>query len=236
MRHAARSPNPSLTVSALLFGALVGLAALPGCGGNSEEPQTPASKDAKSTLTPMEELKAIPADLDADVAALTKPIDDIQSAIDDIGALPKKHGLAAADLMLMAKGTFENGKVELKLNADVGAAAKADVQAALDKLASAVTALKSTPDKVAALTTKVAGLAAKVPVLASKVTASATVTASSPFGDAGAKAQAKADLESIKTIQADVMKTVSGVQAKIAGIPTMATSALAKASASFSGG
>jgi prefoldin subunit 5 len=184
----------------------------------------------------MEELKAIPADLDADVAALTKPIDDIQSAIDDIGALPKKHGLAAADLMLMAKGTFENGKVELKLNADVGAAAKADVQAALDKLASAVTALKSTPDKVAALTTKVAGLAAKVPVLASKVTASASVTASSPFGDADAKAKAKADLESIKTIQADVMKTVSGVQAKIAGIPTMATSALAKASASFTSG
>jgi hypothetical protein len=91
--------------------------------------------------------------------------------------------------MLMAKGTFENGKVELNLN-----------------------------------------------VLASKVTASATVTASSPFGDADTKAKAKADLESIKTIQANVMRTVSGAQAKLADIPATATSVLAKASASFASG
>jgi hypothetical protein len=184
----------------------------------------------------MDELKGIPAELDAEVAALTKPVDDLQAAVDEIGALPKKHGLAAADLMAMAKGTFENGKVEVKLNADVSAAAKADVEASLNKLAGAVTALKATPDKVAALTTKVASLTAKVPVLASKVTASATVTASNPFGNAEAKAKAKADMDGVSKVQADVMKSVSGMQEKIAGIPAMATKALAKASASFSGG
>lgn len=212
------------------------LTSLTACGGGGEEPKTPASKDAKANLEPMDELKGIPGELDAEVAALTKPIDDLQAAIDEVGALPKKHGLAAADIMGMAKGTFESGKVEVKLNGDVSAAAKADVEATLNKLNASVTALKATPEKVAALTTKVGALTAKVPVLASKVTASATVTASNPFGSADAKAKAKADMDGVQKVQADVMKSVSGMQAKIAGIPAMATSALAKASASFSGG
>jgi len=218
---------------AVAVAVLSGVAA---CGGGAEDPKTPASKDSKADMTPLDELKGIPADLDADVAALTKPTDDIQSAMDDLGALPKKHGLAAADIMGMAKGTFDNGKVDVKLNGDASAAAKADVEAALTKLNNAVIALKATPEKIAALTTKVATLTAKVPLLASKVTASATVTASNPFGNADAKAKAKADLDSVKQVQADVMKSVSGVQAKLAGIPAMATGALAKVSASFAAG
>jgi hypothetical protein len=223
-------------VSAFAVAIVCGVTALTACGGNSEDPKTPASKDAKANLEPMDELKGIPGELDAEVAALTKPVDDLQAAIDEIGALPKKHGLAAADVMGMAKGTFENGKVDVKLNGDVSAAAKADVEAALNKLSASVTALKATPDKVAALTTKVATLTAKVPALASKVTASATVTASDPFGNADAKAKAKADLDGVSKVQADVMKSVSGVQSKLAGIPAMATSAMAKASASFAAG
>jgi hypothetical protein len=99
-----------------------------------------------------------------------------------------------------------------------------------------VTALKETPAKVASLTSKVVAATAKVPVLASKVTATATVAASSPFGSADSKAKGKADLDSVKTVQADLSKSISDVQAKIAGIPAMATTALAKASASIAAG
>ena len=222
----------------LAISILSGLTFLAGCGGgaaNAEDPKTPGAK-ASIELSAMDELKAIPTDLTAEVAALTKPIDDMQAAIDDLGALPKKHGLAASEIMAMAKGTFDNGKVEVKLKADVSAEAKADVEAALKKLAGAVTALKATPEKVASLTTKVATATAKVPVLASKVTATATAASANPFGSADAKAKGTADLASVKQVQADAMKSISDVQAKLAGIPAIATSALAKASASFTAG
>ena len=94
--------------SLLVLSSLVlGLSVI-ACGGGSEEPKTPADK-ASAQVTPMEELKAIPKDLDAEVASLTKPIDDVQSIIDDLGAFPKKHGMAAADVMGMAKATCPTG-------------------------------------------------------------------------------------------------------------------------------
>ncbi|CAN5894632.1 hypothetical protein BH11MYX4_BH11MYX4_13690 [soil metagenome] len=220
----------------LAISILSGFTFLVACGGggaaSGEDPKSPSAK-ASIELTPMDELKAIPVDLNAEAAALTKPVDDIQAAIDEIGALPKKHGLAAAEIMGMAKGTFESGKVELKRNADVGTEAKADVEASLKKLAGAVTALKQTPDRVAALTTKIAAATAKVPVLASKVTATATAASANPFGSADAKAKGTADLANVKQVQADAMKSINEVQAKIAGVPAIATKALAKASASF---
>lgn len=209
------------------------LAGLSGCGGNSEDPKTPADKNSPA-LSPMDELQAIPKDLDAEVAALTKPIDDVQSVIDDLGAIPKKYGIAASDMAAMAKATFDSGKVEVKVKGDLSADAKKDIEAALNKLNGAVTALKATPDRVAALTAKTTAAVAKVPVLAGKVTASATATAANPFGKADEKAKAKADMDNVQKVQADVMKSVQGVQAKVVGIPAMATAALAKLSASFS--
>jgi hypothetical protein len=223
----------------LAIAILGGFTFLVACGGggaaSGEDPKSPSAK-ASIELSAMDELKAIPADLNAEVAALTKPVDDIQAAVDEIGALPKKHGLAASEIMGMAKATFDSGKVEVKLKADVAANVKADVEASLKKLAGAVTALRQTPDKVAALTAKAASATAKVPVLASKVTATATAASSNPFASADAKAKGSADLASVKQVQADAMKSISDVQAKISGIPAIATQALAKAGASFTAG
>lgn len=153
--------------------------------------------------------------------------------MNEIGNLPKKHGLTAAEIMGMAKATSDSGKVEVSFKADVAADVKADVEDSLKKLAATVAALKATPEKVAGLTKKVAAATAKVPLLATKVTTSASVTMSNPFGDASAKAKAQADLDAVKSVQADVTKSIEGVQGKIGTIPAMATDALAKLTASF---
>ena len=221
--------------SLLVLSSLVlGLSVI-ACGGGSEEPKTPADK-ASAQVTPMEELKAIPKDLDAEVASLTKPIDDVQSIIDDLGAFPKKHGMAAADVMGMAKATFDSGKVEVSVNADVAAEAKAELEALLKRLNDTVIALKATPDKVAALTAKATTAMAKVPVLATKVSSSASVTVANPFGSADSKAKAQAEIDSVQQVQAETSKSISDVQSKVTGIPQMATAALAKLTASFAAG
>lgn len=160
-------------------------------------------------LTPLAELEGIKVDLDARVAALTQPIDDLQSAIDALATLPKRHGISATDLTVMAKATLDSGKVQLTLNGDVAAEAKADVEAQLTKLAGAISALKQTPERVASLTATLATATAKVPLLASKVTASATATAANPFGSADSKVKAQADLAAVQQVQADVMKSIS---------------------------
>lgn len=222
----------SLSQYALVFTLAIAATA---CGGGAEEPQAPNAK-ASLQLSALDELKAIPKDLETEVSNLTKPIDDVQSIIDDVTNLPKKHGITAADAMGMAKATVSSGKVEVKTSGELSAEAKAEIEALLTRLNGVVTGLKATPEKVAALTTKLAATTAKVPVLATKVSASAQTTIANPFGNAEGKAKAQADLASVQQVQADVTKSVSDTQSKIAGIPAMATSALAKLTAAFAVG
>lgn len=205
------------------------------CGGSSQNDGKTAAS-ASASVTPLEELQGIPKDLNADVADLTKPIDDTQAVIDQIGALPKKYGFTAADMAAMCKATMDNGSVDVKVNGDVSADAKAEIKAALEKLKSTIAGLKATPDKVAALGKKAVADTAKVPVLAGRVTTEASAVTMNPFGNKDDKAKAQADLDSVKQVQADVSKSITDVQAKITGIPSQATSALAKLTATLAGG
>lgn len=204
------------------------------CGGSSNDSKTAAS--ASASATPLEELQGIPKDLNADVADLTKPIDDTQAVIDQIGAIPKKYGITAGDMAAMCKATINDGSVDVKVNGDVSEDAKAEIKAALTKLKGVVAGLKATPDKVVALGKKAAVDTAKVPVLATRVTTEATATSANPFGSADSKVKAKAELDSVKQVQADVSQSITDVQTKITNIPGMATTALAKLTATLAGG
>lgn len=208
----------------------LGLATMTGCGGGAGSAKV---NSGQVELSPMEELQAIPKDVDKDVAALTKPIDDVQVVIEEITSLPKKHHISAGDMAAMSKATFDNGKVEVKVNGDVSAEAKAEIEAALKKLSLIVAELKATPEKVAALTTKLVKVTAKVPLLATEITSKATLTSSNPFAGADMKAKATAEIGSVQKVQADVSKSISDAQSKVVGIPALATGALGKLGASF---
>ena len=220
----------SIVVGVVLGMSVMGIA----CGGSNKEPGT--AESTKADLGPMDELKSIPGDLDLEVKGLTKPIDDTQAIIDKLTSMPKRYGLAAGDVMGMAKGTLSNGKVEVKLDASVAADARAELEASLKQLGEIVVALKATPDKIAGLTTKLATITAKVPVLATKISTSAQATMTNPFGGADGKAKAKADLDGLEKVKLDVNKSVAETQQKLGGIPGMATAALGKLTAAFTAG
>lgn len=229
----------SLLTHAFALSLFAGSVCVTGCGGGAggEEPETPASK-ASASVSAIDELKAIPSDLDAEVASLTKPIDDVQSIIDDVTSLPKKYGINGADAIRMAKATMETGSIEVKVKTkgNLTAEAKAEIESILVRLRDVVAGLKAIPEKTATLGAKVVIATTKVPVLATKVTGSASLTAANPFSSAESKAKAKADIESVKQIQADVSKSVSEVQTKVTGVPALATTALAKLTKAFAGG
>lgn len=221
-------------VATALFASSVCVTA---CGGGAggEEPETPNAK-ASADVSAIDELKAIPKDLDAEVASLTKPIDDVQSIIDDVTSLPKKYGINAGDAMRMARATIDSGKIEVKVKGNLSAEAKAEIESVLTRLKDVVAGLQAIPEKAKALGVKVVATTAKVPVLATKVASSASFTAASPWSSAESKAKAKADIESVKQIQADVTKSVNDVQAKVTGVPALATTALTKLTKAFAGG
>lgn len=218
-----------------LIPALLAIAAASAvaCGGSNPDPKTATTA---AELTPMEELKAIPTDLDAEVTALVKPIDETQAVIDQITSLPKKHNINAAELMGMAKASLDGGKVNVQFKGDVSAEAKAEVEAALKRLSDTVASLKAVPERVASLTKKVAAATAKVPVLGTKISAEATVKASNPFASADSKAKAQADAQSVQKVQQDVSAKINETQQKLTQLPASATSALAKLTAAFAVG
>ncbi len=218
-----------LVAVSMMFGLSSTLVA---CGGGATG--TAKTSAAAVELTPMEELQQIPKDLDKDIAELTKPIDEAQAVADEIGALPKKHHISAGDMAAMSKATFDNGKVEVKVNGDVSAEAKAEIEATLKKLAHVVTELKATPGKVTALGEKLVKATAKVPLLATEITSKATMTVSNPFSGAESKAKANVELSSVSKVQGEVSKSISDAQSKITSIPGLATGALTKLGASFS--
>ena len=221
--------------SFFVFSVVCGLALVAqGCGGSGQEAKSADS--AKAEQTAMDELKSIPKDLNTDVADLTKPIDDTQAIVDEFTSMPKRLGITADDMRAMAKATITNGTVEVKVSGNVTAEAKAEIEASLKKLQGVLAALKATPEKVATLTKKIVTVSAKVPVLATRVTSEATVKVGNPFASADVKASAKADLDSVKTVQASIDKSVSDTQAKVTGIPALATGALGKLTATFAGG
>jgi hypothetical protein len=221
-----------LLVSSFLVG--LSLAAF-GCAANHKE--AGSATTTKADLAPIDELKAIPEDLDASVKDIMKPIDDTQSVIDQVTSLPKRYKLNVKDVMAMAQASAKDGTVNVNFDAKatVTEDAKAEVTAALTKVTDIVSGLKATPDKVAALGQKLATVSAKVPVLATRVTSEATVTVSNPLASADSKAKAQANIDGVKQIQATVQASIQDTQGKISGIPAMATTALGKITAAFAG-
>jgi hypothetical protein len=214
--------------------ALLGVALMVSACEEAKSPDS-VDKDESSSQSPMEELQAIPVELNAQVANLTKPIDDVQKVIDQLTSIPKRYGINAADMMAMAKATVESGEINVTVSDDMSEEARAEIETALKTLKGAVAALKATPDSVASLMSRIAARTAEVPALAAKVTVSATAAAANPFAAADTKAEAQADVQKVKQVAADVMKVVSNAQAKIVGIPAMATVAMTKLMAALNG-
>ncbi len=221
------------------FGTLLGVALLSsGCAATDENEEAKSPDSVASDApqqSPMEELQAIPKDLRAEVAKLTKPIDDVDAVIDQITSIPKRHDVNAAALASMVKAALQGGAVKLKVKSNVSDEAKAEITGALTKLKGAVTALKQTPERVALLGKKIATQVSRIPTLAGKVGASAATTIANPFADAAAKAKAQADMDNVKQVAADVVKVVTDTQAKILALPSKATGALSKLTAALAG-
>jgi hypothetical protein len=212
----------------LVAAALVSMPALAlGCG--AKDPNT--AEDAKADQSPVDELRGITDDLGKDVDAIVQPINDVDSIVAALDALPKKYGIKPNDLKVMAKSAFDGG--EITLSASIKPEAKDEVLALLNKIQAIGAGLKATPDKVQALVAKLPVTIARVPVLVGKAQASLSVKANNPFGNADEKAKAKSDLADLDKVKGDVMAKIDTIKTQVTGLPAKASQASAKIAAVF---
>jgi hypothetical protein len=217
-----------------VFIALAVLAAAPMACNKKDKASKNPDETAETEGDPLEELKSIPTQIQAEVDGVLKPITDVDVVVEAFTSMPSRLGIDANGLRGMAKASFDGGQVSI--DASMSAEAKAEVEALLATVKGIGSGLKETPERAAVATKNIVALGAKAVALAAKVTPKLQAKLSSPFTKADEKVKVQADLAAVATIKADIQGTVSEAKSTVMGIPAKGTEALAKLTAAFAGG
>ena len=221
--------------ASLLFLLSVTLAAPSlGCNKKDKGSTNPdEAAEAEGEVDPLEELKAIPTQVQAEVDLVLQPITDVDVVIDQVTSMPQTLGVDAASLKGLAKASLENGEVSVDL--DIAADAKAEVEAVLVKIQGIVTGLKETPERVKTATGNIIALGTKATGLVGKLTAKYQAKLSNPLLKADAKAKIQADLDTVLKLDADIKATINDAKTTVTSLPDKGKDALVKLTAAFSG-
>lgn len=205
-----------------------------GCGKKDKGSTNPdEAAEAEGEVDPLEELKAIPTQVQAEVDLVLQPITDVDVVIDQVTSMPQTLGVDAASLKGLAKASLENGEVSVDL--DIAADAKAEVEAVLVKIKGIVTGLKETPERVKTATGNIVALGTKATGLVGKLTAKYQAKLSNPLLKADAKAKIQADLDTVLKLDADIKATINDAKTTVTSLPDKGKDALVKLTAAFSG-
>jgi hypothetical protein len=222
-----------MTRASLLFLLSVALAApLAGCSKKDKGTDNPEA--AEGEVDPLEELKAIPDQVQAEVDLVLQPITDVDVVIDQVTSMPQTLGVDAASLRGLAQASLQNG--EVSVNLDITAEAKAEVEAVLVKIKGIVTGLKETPERVKTATGNIVALGTKATGLVTKLTAQYQAKLSNPLLKADAKAKIQADLDMVIKLDADIKATIDGAKTTVTSLPDKGKEALVKLTTAFAGG
>jgi len=213
------------------FALLVLATVVSACGGSKGDAK--ASGDAKAEVPAIDQLKGISVGLQGQLDALMAPINEVDALVAQITSMPQRLGVNAKSLLSSAKATVDGGQIAISADLTTDAAIRAEVESVIMRLKAISDGLKAIPQNAQMLAGQAASALVAVPALGVKAQGEATFKASNPFAKPEEKAQAQADLQSLAQIQADVQNTIQQVQQKVMELPALATSALAKLTASF---
>ena len=206
-----------------------------GCKNKDKGSKNP-DEAAESDVDPLEELKSIPDQIQAEVDMVLQPINDVDVVIDQMAAIPGKYNIDAASLTGMVKGSFDGNGVEVSADMDVSAEAKAEIETLLKTAGGIATGLKEIPQRVPTATKNIVALGAKATALVGKLQAKYQAKLSSPFTKAEEKTKIQGELNMVLQLQGDIKGVVSDAQATVTGLPSKGTEALQKITAAFAGG
>jgi hypothetical protein len=206
-----------------------------GCEKKDKGTQNP-DEASESDKDPLEQLKGIPTEIQAEVDGVLKPITDVDVVIDQVSTMPSRLGVDAAALRGMASASLTNGEVAIKVDASITEEAKAEIQGVLDTVKGIGIGLKETPQRATVATKNILALGAKSAALVAKLTAKYQAKLSSPLTKAEEKLKIQAELDGVVKLDADIKAVIGDAKSTVTALPAKGTEALAKITAAFAGG
>lgn len=202
----------------MMLGASLALTA---CGGGGK-----SGKSGKAEVSAFEQLQAIPADVDAQVAEVTKPVDGVDLMLDQMKVMPNK--LKISDEEFGAVLTQSLRGEELTIPDSVQGKSREEFTAFATKFAGFSSDLVATPARAQDLVTELATTTTRIPALATQASTQAATVLANPLSSKEEKAKAKQQQKDVKTIQKDAQDRVKAASDKVGELPNRSAVALNK--------
>jgi hypothetical protein len=199
--------------------AMISGLSLMACGGA----QTKKASDDRSAYDRLEQL---PSELDAELAAVLKPIDDTDTMIAQLAALPAKAKISKEDFSKVLTDALSGEPFTAPAGVDAKGAE--ELTAFVGNFKMFKTALFSTPANVSALTARSASVLVELPKLTAQVGIESAKVKANPFASAKAKTEAKTQEAQAKTAEQKAQAKVQEVKGKLGGLPARSTAASAR--------
>ncbi len=186
---------------------------------------------------PLEELKAIPDRIQAEVDGVLKPIDDAEKLMAELETIPAKYNLSLEDFKGMVKANFAvtEAGAEIQLSADLSIAeeAKAELIATIQGLKDIKVGIETTPDRVKLATENIIKIGTDAVTLSTKLIASLEAKAKVAMGEK--KAEIAAQIQEVTALKDQILVQVEDAKTKVTEIPAKAAEVGANFTANFAG-
>jgi len=219
---------------------MLALLALPltvgGCAGEkAEKSENPDSADAGD---PIDELKAIPDRLQAEIDGVLAPLTDAETLMGELESIPERYSLSAADFKAMVQANFavttEGAAVELNADLSIAADAQAELIATIQQLKDIKIGLETTPQRAKIAVENIVAIATDAVTLSTKVIGSLTAKAKVAMGDK--KAEIEAQIQEVTALKDQILTQIEDAKGQLTEIPARAAEVGANFSASFAAG
>jgi hypothetical protein len=187
---------------------------------------------------PLEELKAIPDRIQAEIDGLLKPIDDAEKLMAEVETIPERYSLSVKDFKGMVQANFavSEAGAEVQISADLKVAeeAKAELIAIVQQLKDIKVGLETTPERIAVATENIAKIGGDAVKLAAEVIPSLQAKAKVAMGDK--KAEIEAQIQEVMALKDQIPQLVEDAKSKLTEIPARAADVGVNFTASFAAG
>lgn len=224
-----------IQVSMLLAVSLLPLS-LGACEKKQKGGETVSPDEAEGEGDPLEQLKAIPDRLQAEVDLVLKPITDAETLMAELETIPERYKLSPADFKGLVKASFdsETGTVEISADLAVAEEAKAELLATIAQLREIKVGLETTPARVEVALENVVKIGTDGVGLAAEVLVSLEAKAKVAMGEK--KAEIAAQIQEVTAIKDTLTTQVADIKTQITEIPAKAAEVGANFTASFAAG
>lgn len=205
----------------LMIVTLAGLA-LAACGGSKKSSKSGGGGDGDAFA----ELQAIPDQVDKKVAAVTRPVDNVDQMLGQMTTLPKKLDISEEQFGELINGALANQEVAIPDT--VQGQNREQLSTFLGNIGGFQQSLMGTPAAAKDLLGELAETSARIPALATEVSTSAAATLANPLASKKEKDAAKKKQADAKSLQNKAQARVKAAQGKVGGLPERATVAINK--------